>query len=986
MRLRGKIFFILALACVVATGSLMAQSTRGGIQGTVVDDGGQPLPGVTVQVSSPALQGTRTATTSTSGDFRFVLLPPGAYKAVFSLSGFQTMEQENIRVPLEGTITLDVQLNSTFTEEVVVTSEAPVVDVTTTAVGSNLGEQVLSNVPVGRDFKAVTFLATGAVDGGGIANDALEGNPSIMGASALENRYVVDQLDTTDVAEGRAGTSVSTSFIEEVQVKTAGYEAEYGGALGGVVNMITKSGGNEFHGDVFGYFSNDSLWETAKIPETRGDVKTVDKDMDYGFTLGGKLIEDKLWYFFGYNPSKLDQNVQNNVYALDGSLYQTNAFVRTYDRDYLSGKLTWQVNEGNSITATVLGDPTTVDNQYYSTNFVTSPYLPQTDMFYNVDEGGINFGANWNAIFSESYFFEASYGHHANEQTFTPSLDVANYQDQTTDGRWTDGVGDSVLFGGSGFQQPKDDRTRNQFRAAFTWFAGDDHEIKIGGGYNKVEYDMWYDMVGSSAAFCAPTIEGGHYTYDFDTGEAVQIPDNCDSNGDGVNDGWMMPAHVGNRWRLRNGYYYNRNYKNRSDGKTTEMNLYVQDSWSIADNLTLSLGLRAESSESKGNLTKEIPSRKLDFSFSDMVAPRVGVIWDPAKNGRSKVFAHYGKFYQSIPLTINVRSFGNENYDFYFYYDPDSGLPSTTNPGLMTYIYRSSSELTFLDPNIDPQYLEEYVLGGEYEVMTDVAVGLKYIKRELGEVIEDISVDQGQTYFITNPGGTFCENPTNGVTLDPCVDFPSAERNFEGYEVSLHKRYSNNWQLYTSLLRSKLKGNYEGLYSRDNRQIDPNITSKFDLPSLLNNAYGFLQNDRKWQFKAYGSYHFDFGLVTGVNMFYLTGNPISKLGAHRTYGLDERFVTPRGSEGRTEDWMNFDLHLSYPFQFGDYQLEALVDIFNVFDEQVAVEVDQRWTVFAPGDEDEAPGGDINAQTNDLWGEPLVYSNPRNIRVGLKFSW
>jgi len=984
MKVCGK-FIVATLVCLLAAGTVMAQSTSGGIQGTVFDEAGQALPGVTGVISSEKLQGTKTAVTNADGKFRFVLLPPGTYKAVFSLPGYQTVEQENIRVSLETVITVDVSMSSAFTEEVLVTGDAPVVDVTSAAIGSQFGEEIMANVPVGRDFTSVAYLATGAVDGGGIANDAIGNNPSIMGASALENRYVVDELDTTDAAEGRAGTSISSSFIEEVQVKTGGYNAEYGGALGGVVNMITKSGGNEFHGDVFGYFSNDSLWSTALIPETRGDVKTVDTEFDLGFTLGGKLIQDKLWYFVGYNPNSLDQNVLKDVYSGD-ELIQRNQLIRTYEKDYFSGKLTWQLNEANSLTANVIGDPTEVGNNFTTTNYVNSPFA-ETDMTYDEDTGGINYGLSFNSIFSESMFFEATLGHHSNQQQYVPHLDTTNYQDQTADGTWTNGAGGSVFFGGSGSQQPKDDRTRDMLRGSFTWFLGDNHEVKLGGGYNSVEYDMLYDVTGPSPAFCVPTIPGGAYEYDFFTGTYPQVPDNCDANGDGTLDGYSMPARLGNRYRLRGSYFYNRNYKNESTGETTEYNLYIQDNWRIGDFFTLQLGLRAEDMNAQGNLTKIMPERQLEFGFSDMLAPRVGFVWDFAKNGRSKVYAHYGKFYQAIPLTINVRSFGNENYDFYYYEYPDSGLPNAaSNPGTLTYIYRSSSELTFLDPDIKPQYLEEYVFGAEYEVVTDIAVGIKYVSRSLGRVIEDISVDGGQSYFITNPGGTFTHNPTNGVELVPPVDFPEASRDFSGIEVSLNKRFSNNWQLYTSLMWSELKGNYEGLYSRDNRQIDPNITSKFDLPDLLDNADGMLQNDREWQFKAYGSYHFDFGLVTGVNMFFLTGNPVSKLGAHPVYGLDERFVTQRGSEGRTEDWLNFDLHFAYPFAVGDFTLEAMVDVFNIFDEQVAVEVDQRWSVYGPGDEGDAPGGDIDAQTNDTWGEPLVFSPPRNIRLGLKFSW
>jgi len=900
------------------------------------------------------------------------------------------MEQQNIRVGLEKTITLDVSLSSTFTEEVMVTAESPVIDTTSPAIGSDFNQTLLNDMPLGREFNDITFLATGAVDGGGMANDAIGGNPSIMGASALENRYVVDQLDTTDVAEGRAGTQVSTSFISEMQVKVGGYEAEYGGALGGVVNMITKSGGNEFHGDVFGYFSNDSMWADAEVPETRGDSRTVDSEWDVGFTLGGKIIADKLWFFVGYNPNTLDQNIVNSIYSADDTVITTNDFVRTYEKGFYSGKLTWQISSNNSLTGTVLGDPTTITNDFSTSNFVDSPFAP-SDQFYNTDSGGLNYGFNWNSVLSQSLMLEASYGHHNSKQEFVPNTDVTAYQDQTTGGIYTLGSAQDSFFGGPQFQQPKDDRVRDQARVSFSWFLGQSHEFKFGAGWNDVNYDMQYGVPGPSDAFCSPTIEGGPYEYDFATGTYPQIGTNCSVNDDGVMDGFAMPARIGNRYRLRNGYYYNRNYKNESNGNTEEFNIYAQDSWQIASNFTLTLGLRAESSTSTGNLTNILPERQLDFGFGDMVAPRIGFAWDPASNGRSKIYAHYGKFYQSIPLTINVRSFGNENYDFYFYNDPVNGeIPDTINPGELTYIYRSSSELTFLDPDVEPQYLEEFVLGAEYEFATDFAIGIKGIRRQLGTVIEDISVDGGSSYFITNPGGVFTENPTNGVPLDPPVDFPEAVRDFNGVELSLSKRFSNRWQGYASLMWSKLEGNYEGLYSRDNQQIDPNITSKFDLPELLANADGLLQNNREWQFKVFGSYRADFGLVSGINMWYMTGNPISKLGADRSYGLDERFVTPRGSEGTSDSWLNFDLSFSYPIQLGNFQIDLMLDIFNITDNQVAVEVDQRWTTLDPSDYPggEAPpneGADI-WQENPTWGEPLVFSPPRNFRVGLRFAW
>ncbi|HHQ49350.1 MAG TPA: hypothetical protein ENK19_10780, partial [Acidobacteria bacterium] len=310
MRMRGK-FLIAALVCLMATGTLLAQTSRGSIVGTVVDEGNQPLPGVTVVLSSPAMQGTRSDVTDADGKYRFNLLPPGTYKAVFSLPGYQKVEQENIVVGVAQTITVNPTLHSAFKETVLVTSQAPVVDVTSTTVGANLSQQTIKDLPMGRTFSSLTFLAAGAVDGG------LGGNPSIGGASSAENRYVVDDLDTTDPAYGTSGTGISINFVQEMQVQTGGYEPEYGGALGGIINMITKSGSNEFHGEVFGYYTDDSFAIEAKRPVNVGVSTNGYTYYDVGFDLGGKIIRDKLWYFVAYNPNYRKTDYQRDIFTPD---------------------------------------------------------------------------------------------------------------------------------------------------------------------------------------------------------------------------------------------------------------------------------------------------------------------------------------------------------------------------------------------------------------------------------------------------------------------------------------------------------------------------------------------------------------------------------------------------------------------------------------------------------------------------------------------
>ncbi len=995
MRMRGK-FVIAVLVCLLAAGSLMAQTTRGGLEGRVVDEGNQPLPGVTVVISSPALQGTRTDVTDAEGQFRFNLLPPGVYKAVFSLPSFQRVEQENIKIGVAQTITLEVTLRSAFTEEVVVTSEAPVVDVTSTTVGANLSQETIVDLPTGRTFNALTFLATGAVPGG------LGGNPSISGASAAENRYVIDDLDTTDPAFGTSGTGMSINFVQEMQVQTGGYEPEYGGALGGVINMITKSGSNEFHGEVFGYYTDDGFAIKGKRPENVGVSTQGYTDWDVGFGIGGRIIRDKLWFFVAYNPNYRKDELERDIFDRDGNLVQTNKMSPERLTNYYTGKLTWQINENNSLTGTIIGDPATLDNQYYTSYYLNPenltgsiPSALQTNMYYDsYDTGGINYGLAFNSILTEDMILELKVGHHERDVTFDAQYDAPHYADRG--GYWTNGIGQYVRFGGPGFVQSKGLRSRDQARVAFTWFLGNAHEIKIGAQWNWNEYEDVARVAGpTDGAVCIPLGAGGDWFFGSNMGDAFFDrfpPCTAGDGGPGV-----MIAKQGTRYsRLLypgSSWYDFRdsNYKQNSKGETDESAIFIQDSWKATDYFTLKFGVRVDASKVTGPRSNLAVgpglAQKIKLSYQDQIQPRIGFTWDFAHNGRSKLFAHYGKFYESIPLDINVRAFGNESYDLYWYLYPENGgLPTLGqaglpfNPGGLVYHYLLGGG-TAADQGLGGQYTEEYVAGVDYEVATNLAVSFKGIYRRLGQVIEDISVDNADTYYITNPGGWYYVNPVTGEELDEPVYFPYPSRIYRGLELAVNKRFSNNWQMYASLLWSMNKGNYGGLFRQDNGQLDPNITSLYDLPDLLEGAYGKLPNDHKWQFKMYGSYRFDFGLVTGYNFYYMTGAPVSKLGSHPLYGGNERFIGNRGEWGRTPSIHQLDLHLEYPIHMGSTDLAFILDVFNVFNTQKATAVDETYTYSDDPELDDDP-----AYLNPYWNTPTAYQAPRNFRVGVKFSW
>jgi hypothetical protein len=303
---------------------------------------------------------------------------------------------------------------------------------------------------------------------------------------------------------------------------------------------------------------------------------------------------------------------------------------------------------------------------------------------------------------------------------------------------------------------------------------------------------------------------------------------------------------------------------------------------------------------------------------------------------------------------------------------------------------------TGVDQNMKPMYTQEAVLGFEYEVAQNMSLGVRYVDRSIENVVEDISVDDGHTYFITNPGDCYTVNPVDGTALGRNVCFPEAVREYKAVELTFNKRYSNNWQMGASYVWSENEGNYGGLFRQDNGQLDPNITSLFDLPDLLVGATGRLPNDREHQFKVYGSYVWPFKLVTGFTGQYLSGTPLNKFGRHTVYGF-ERFIVPRGTAGELDDLTQIDLHLEYPIAFGsDLELKVIADVFNVLDEDTVTAVDERWTLrrratSTPGDPLDCGGPGTGPGTScpngiPTWGTPTAYQAPQTIRLGLKLSF
>src|SRR5580765_1206192 len=256
--MRSRILAVLAMLLLAGTSHGWAQETTGAVSGRVTDAQGLAVPGVTVTLTGP--QGSKSAVTDADGRYSVPLLVPGTYTAKAELQGFKSVQQQNVIVRLGQSIEVQLKMEvGGIAETIEVTASSPTVDTRSTTVGAVLDSEMLKNVPVGRRFSDALYLAPGVTSSG----SAGRSNPSMGGGSGLDNQYVVDGVNITNagygalgsysIVFGSLGNGTPFDFVQQVQVKTGGYEAEFGQAIGGVVNVVTKSGTNNVRGSVFGY-------------------------------------------------------------------------------------------------------------------------------------------------------------------------------------------------------------------------------------------------------------------------------------------------------------------------------------------------------------------------------------------------------------------------------------------------------------------------------------------------------------------------------------------------------------------------------------------------------------------------------------------------------------------------------------------------------------------------------------------------------------
>ena len=1002
-----RLFSVLLVVAFCVAGAALAQTT-GDLDGVVVDQSGAPLPGVTVELRSPQLQGVRSAVTDAAGRYRFPVLSPGVYSVTAQLPGFTKVERSGLKVSLGATTTIPITMGLSLKEEIVVTSEAPAVDTSKAGIGTNATLESIQRLPLGRNF--VSIAATVAGTGTDVS-----GNITVYGATGLENAYIIDGVNTTGVKTGTQSKQLNNEFVQEVEVKTGGYEAEFGRVLGGTINVVTKSGGNEFKGDVFGYYDSASL---ASSDKRTADRQTANQGeffsptrIDAGADLGGYFVKDRLWFFGAYDRVNQDQDYTRTLAVLRDTAQtklQTGN-TDTYRNNLYSGKLTFRLGESNTIAASLFGDPGTFKGRYDLTQISV---MIGADGAWLVDRnvGGTDFSGRWDGLFGTQFLGQAQFGYHTEKRQDTSPFSGLPYLEKQQAGFPTE-----ALAGTGPIYLADETYQRYHYRAGGSLFLGA-HEIKAGLDWEHLNSDFSESYGGTdrirtrlTAAgalsnyqhryFAKTPLAGANCTGRIDPAGPLAFP-NCT--------GYLIAPSVDNK------------------PVTDNVGLFAQDSFKFLKNLTVNAGLRYEQQRLKDFTGTTLVS--IDNEWS----PRVGIVWDFMGNGKSKAYANLGRFYEVIPQDIQTRALGNE---FIIFARNNSATPDPVDLFLGAPIVQGGE---LVQDNLKGMYQDEAIAGFELEVAKNWAVGVKGIYRSLGRVVEDrcdvaINPDIAQYFNPESPATCALINPGQGNSLGTIKDpfdttcYPNGEtdaegnlvagapcdstqprRYFRGLELTASHRFSDRFYLLASYLYSKLEGNYSGNLSqtREGGQADPNINADFDYPGLVTNASGRLRNDRTHQFKVSGYYAFPFGLTVGANAFYNTGRPYSIRGcasdaiACNAGYSQEGYLVPRGSAGDLPAAYEADLHLEYGFRFGTVSVTPILDVFNVLNRQGVLSReelfnntgavagnDPRSGIGQPGcTAQNASLTNAACASNPTFGKDIGWQNPRVVRLGARVSF
>ena len=875
------VFLLVATVLVSVPG--WSQTTTVRLMGTAVDESGAVLPGVSVTISSAALIGGAQAKASDNrGEFVFLSLAPGDYTVHAVIQGFVTQERNPVKVPLGGAAVITIVMPmGTFSGEVEVVDEVPVIDTTQVNTGQIFRVDYMQNSAIGSENRSYTTVVNQTAGVGGGGSWAGVAQPRVFGSTIGENAYFIDGMDATNPAMGVATAVVNFDAIGEIQLQTGGFEAEYGRATGGIINLVSKSGGNQFSGTFDARYRDESFQESGDQFDAS---ELSSKHQVIGGTLGGPILRDKLWFFASYemiddlftpvaSPTTRDQQGQN----------------------YL-GKITWQIAPAWRLSGKYTSDPTTWDN-------INASRWVMPDATGRKRGTTEIFSTELTSVLSDALLWNTTLGTYGYQSKIDPQ-----HGDRSAIGHINF---DTNIWTVNNQQQQDWETSRKDFTTDFTWFVDElagSHEFKGG-----IEYSDLY----SKSAICNTGTPNGEHC----------VPDGV---GFFFGDIW---ANGSLPWMM--GEYRT---SGPSDYDGTVSTAFVQDAWRPWRNLTLKVGLRYDAVTYDTNNGTQIADM-------DMLQPRLGFAWDIAGDAKNILRGSWGRFLHPnmLALAYEVRDLVEPYYFWYScttMIAASSIEECAATAEALGWGYRSdnagwdpygwvlapwevyASEPNRSDPNIRATYADELILAFERQVGSRSAIELTLIDKKTRDVVDDTCNGNWPT-------------PSDDAPCDYhfLANFPELNRDFRGATLTFETRRLAWLTLLASYTYSSSKGS---------TGYNQNASPALDVyPWHFDNIYGYLDSHRKHRLKLNGFFNIkgDWNIAFDARwsspfpwapLENARDNPAIPLGT-------VHFLEPRGSREANNEHQ-LDLQLSKGFRAGRVRFVLIGTVLNALSSEQPTDV------------------------------------------------